>query len=57
MKGDFIESPYVPLPQLKEHMSTGRALNLTGLWRDLVKRRELRLPKRARQLCLLSFRT
>jgi hypothetical protein len=24
-------------------MSTGRALNLTGLWRDLVKRRELRL--------------
>ena len=34
MKGDFIESQHMFLYlQLKEQMSTCRALNSTGLWR------------------------
>ena len=33
------------LPQLKGTLSTGRALNLTGLWRDSINARELKVRK------------
>jgi hypothetical protein len=39
------------LPQLQYRLSTYRALSSTGLWRDLVNARELKI----RQVCLLGF--
>ena len=39
---DVVSKLRFPYPSRKEHMSTGRALSSTGLWRDLVNAGELK---------------
>jgi len=53
-KGDFIERPSF-LPAEKKPLSTDRALNSTGLWRDLVNARELKTSKVNGNFALLGF--